>query len=841
MIPASSAPIQQSIPNFSVRENSQEAFGSVQFHVGGDASLDRPMHDGAGSYWSEGNGSKLKILTASQKSGRSNIELAREVSKAVKEMPPEHRRAYGADTEKRKATCTSTDLENLTYLPESLSEDITRFAAHKSGTNQNTKSVVNRVWNVLQDNTERSQKEWDFVIPSFTQPRFTDIGLVRRTALTDIVRTKTDGPYCHYLHANMVGLGTNHQFIASQKPYKHEIAGFLNMIREKKVGVVLDLTKADENPDNAMDPSYYPIAENEQRKVGANGHQIAVICNRVKDCARQQHAARKKDVGLSSGKQRVKRPSKPALPTEQLTQQDLTIGEGASRHKVKRLHFSGWPDKGMISCDELVGLADRVEAASIQVGGPILVHCKAGVGRTGTIMSFIAARERIATAMKDGKDCDPGVIVRTAMEVVAQGRLDRGPCFVQTQEQFGLVVDALLHTFADGQIPLYTFADRQVPLSVPASPKAVAWAKQVFTFNRQPVEAPSKNVAVNRQNSVRSKLSSGVVTSPSPVLSAPARQASQPLKSIRLPVQPNAVSNSDFIDSREVGANTRGVSCPRKTAIQVAMENMGSSVMTYLHANAIRFIRKASNQLPEAGANGNPKFVVAGQSPQHFRQCEKFLLQGLDSGQGLFQFVSRAAHHAPQNAADKTILGQLRDEMQQSKESRRDLILGGRYKVSSLQEITDASDGSHDHARFRLTVTDVRDPTITRTAIVTQAGLKFVNNVLDVQEIERAHALATSHVKINDHIARDQDGPMIVSYSGIGRNAALIAYREALSRFDEVENPETLDKLVDDIVAQGRRDRGPCFVHSEQQVQKLKEAARKAFVMRRGASVQVKP
>ena len=361
----------------------------------------------------------------------------------------------------------------------------------------------------------------------------------------------------------------------------------------------------------------------------------------------------------------------------------------------------------------------------------------------------------------------------------------------------------------------------------------------MFTFNRQPIEPPSEKGAVNGQSCIASKQPSGVSTSPSPVLTTPLRQASQPLQSTRLPVRPNTVPDSDFIDSREVGANTIGVSCPRKTAIQVAMKNMGSSVMTYLHANAIRFIRTASNLRPKAGANGNPKAVIAGQSPQHFRQCEKFLLQGLDSGQGLFQFVSRTAHHAPQNAADKTILGQLRDQMQQSKGSGRDLILGGRYQVRSLQEITDDPDGGNDHGRFRLTVTDVRDPTITRTAIVTQAGLKFVNNVLDVQEIERAHALAASHVAINNHIAKDQEGPMIVSYSGIGRNATLIVYREALSRFNEVDNPEALDKLVDDVVAQGRRDRGPCFVHSEQQVQILKEATRKAFLLRMEASGKV--
>jgi protein tyrosine phosphatase len=123
----------------------------------------------------------------------------------------------------------------------------------------------------------------------------------------------------------------------------------------------------------------------------------------------------------------------------------LNIADGKVKpHSVCRLHFSGWPDHGVISPATLRALANIVEKLRPQKSSPILVHCRAGVGRTGTLISFIAARDIIKKAINAGKPCNRAMIVQTILLVIAKGRLDRGPSFVQKGIQFKLIIDALM-------------------------------------------------------------------------------------------------------------------------------------------------------------------------------------------------------------------------------------------------------------------------------------------------------------------------------------------------------------------------------------------------------------
>jgi protein tyrosine phosphatase len=58
------------------------------------------------------------------------------------------------------------------------------------------------------------------------------------------------------------------------------------------------------------------------------------------------------------------------------------------KRRVCLLQYTHWPDQGTpSSTDEISKLLDKKEKLS-QLGGPTIVHCSAGIGRTGT---FIAA------------------------------------------------------------------------------------------------------------------------------------------------------------------------------------------------------------------------------------------------------------------------------------------------------------------------------------------------------------------------------------------------------------------------------------------------------------------
>ncbi len=284
-----------------------------------------------------------------------------------------------------------------------------------------------------------------------------------------------------------------------------------------------------------------------------------------------------------------------------------------------------------------------------------------------------------------------------------------------------------------------------------------------------------------------------------------------------------------FINPNDIG-DRLGVVCPVGTAVPVKTEN----ARVPIHANFIKFVRKCMSR----GANRTASTVEtihiakAGQSPQRSALCEKFLVEGLDSGQGLFQFVSRKAHAASigmtkEKSKEHPIIDQLLDAWENCGEQPGRLHLAGRFTVTGVER--QPSQGNH--RRVMLTVQDIADTNKTITIPVTQAGLKFTGRLLQWKDIETANTLLEEHRKCVDALVPDgalpADDPMILSFAGIGRNAALITYRETMARIKA--EPDTaylgeqwLDDTLVEIVTSGRRDRGPGFMHSDVQLQELR-------------------
>uniref|UniRef100_A0A8D0VWR7 protein-tyrosine-phosphatase n=1 Tax=Sus scrofa TaxID=9823 RepID=A0A8D0VWR7_PIG len=116
------------------------------------------------------------------------------------------------------------------------------------------------------------------------------------------------------------------------------------------------------------------------------------------------------------------------------TVRNLVLKQGSHTQHVKHYWYTSWPDhKTPDSAQPLLQLMLDVEEDRLASTGrgPVIVHCSAGIGRTGCF---------IATSIGCRQLREEGVV--DALSIVCQLRVDRGG-MVQTSEQYEFVHHAL--------------------------------------------------------------------------------------------------------------------------------------------------------------------------------------------------------------------------------------------------------------------------------------------------------------------------------------------------------------------------------------------------------------
>uniref|UniRef100_A0A4W3K7M5 protein-tyrosine-phosphatase n=1 Tax=Callorhinchus milii TaxID=7868 RepID=A0A4W3K7M5_CALMI len=119
---------------------------------------------------------------------------------------------------------------------------------------------------------------------------------------------------------------------------------------------------------------------------------------------------------------------------EHCTVRDLTLKHGGKCQSVKHYWYKSWPDhKTPDSAQPLLQLMLDVEETRQKSPGrgPVVVHCSAGIGRTGC---FIATTIGCHQLKKEG--------LVDILSIVCQLRVDRGG-MIQTSQQYGFVHHAL--------------------------------------------------------------------------------------------------------------------------------------------------------------------------------------------------------------------------------------------------------------------------------------------------------------------------------------------------------------------------------------------------------------
>ena len=221
---------------------------------------------------------------------------------------------------------------------------------------------------------------------------------------------------CDYFNASFVKASlSNRRYIATQAPLPSTFNDFWGVVWEQRAKVIVMLT-AEKDGGQAKAHAYWNPGEYGSLK-------LKMLWEKQISLTRKPSAAKAEDLRRPSLGQR--RSTNPNTPTEKRQlQSDVVTQHGAEpsivvvRHftlshsshpfqpirEVTQLHYSQWPDLGTpaepTALVELVELVDKFvrqsqsqsesanEAPTPDIHRPIVVHCSAGCGRTGTFCTI---------------------------------------------------------------------------------------------------------------------------------------------------------------------------------------------------------------------------------------------------------------------------------------------------------------------------------------------------------------------------------------------------------------------------------------------------------------------
>ncbi|XP_051795405.1 receptor-type tyrosine-protein phosphatase H isoform X5 [Acanthochromis polyacanthus] len=222
-----------------------------------------------------------------------------------------------------------------------------------------------------------------------------------------------------YINANyMPGYNSNREYIASQGPLPATVNDFWKMIWEQRVKGIVMVTNCTEGGKIKCE-QYWPAD--------------------IKPCLYGE-----------------------LLVTVRSEEQNLnwTIREFSVEHKntseersVKHFHFTAWPDHGVPEGSEVLIQFRELVRRHIEKEGaraPTVVHCSAGVGRTGTIIALDVLLQQL--------EKERGVGIK---EFVHKMRLNR-PHMVQTESQYVFLHQCIMDSLQPNQKPednIYENAD----------------------------------------------------------------------------------------------------------------------------------------------------------------------------------------------------------------------------------------------------------------------------------------------------------------------------------------------------------------------------------------------